>query len=72
MSNFKELKVVGDNDAIFDEKDKLITETGLSFRDRVSNIDKKGNRIWIYPKKPQGKFHVWRSIVAILLLASCL
>ncbi len=69
MSDFKELKVVGENDTIFDETDKLITETGLSFRDRVSNIDKKGNRIWIYPKKPEGKFHFWRSIVAVSLLA---
>ncbi len=70
MSNsFKELKVKDTNEEIFDDKDKLITETGVSFRDRVSNIDKKGHRLMIHPKKPSGKFHKWRAIVAVLLLA---
>jgi len=66
--SFKELKVKGSNDEIFDKGNKLITETGVSFRDRVSNLDKKGNRIWIHPKKPKGKFHNQRIIVAIILL----
>jgi cytochrome c oxidase accessory protein FixG len=40
-----------------------------SFRDRISTVDESGNRKWIYPKKPKGKFFNYRSIVAYLLLA---
>ncbi|MFA6571656.1 MAG: 4Fe-4S binding protein, partial [Bacteroidota bacterium] len=47
-------------DKIYEEVDPLITETGTSFRDKVSNIDRKGKRIWIYPQKPKGKMHSWR------------
>ncbi|MBX3044597.1 MAG: cytochrome c oxidase accessory protein CcoG [Candidatus Kapabacteria bacterium] len=67
--SYKELKIKGSNEEVFSDTDKLITETGVSFRDRVSNIDKKGNRIWIHPKKPKGKFHKWRAVVAVVLLA---
>jgi len=38
------------------------------FRDHISTVDAKGKRVWIYPKKPSGKFHSARSIVAIILL----
>ncbi len=58
-----------ESEAKFIDTEKLITETGDSFRDRVSNIDKKGKRVWIYPKKPKGTFHVWRVVTAIILLA---
>ena len=30
------------------------------FRDQISTVDKSGKRVWIYPKKPSGKF--WSSI----------
>ncbi|MDQ1266784.1 MAG: hypothetical protein QG635_1936 [Bacteroidota bacterium] len=49
--------------------ESLITETGESFRDSVSNIDKKGHRIWIYPTKPSGRFHKARLIVGYFLIA---
>ena len=39
------------------------------FRDEVSTIDKEGKRIWVYPKKPSGRFHNWRIVVSVLLLA---
>lgn len=39
-----------------------------SFRDTLSTLDEKGNRKWIYPKKPKGKFHTYRIIVAVSLL----
>lgn len=39
-----------------------------SFRDSISTISEKGKRVWIYPKKPKGKFTNARSIVSILLL----
>jgi cytochrome c oxidase accessory protein FixG len=41
---------------------------GLNFRDSFSNIDEKGKRIWIYPKKPKGKFHNLRIWVTVVLL----
>ncbi len=66
--SFKELKLKGDNEKNFSGHNKLITDTGVSFRDRVSNLDKKGNRIWIYPKKPGGRYHRMRAVVAIVLL----
>lgn len=40
-----------------------------SFRDRISTVDEKGKRKWMYPKKPKGKFYNYRSIVAYILLA---
>jgi len=40
-----------------------------SFRDRVSSIDQKGKRIWIYPKKPAGNFHRQRLWVSWVLIA---
>ncbi len=39
------------------------------YRDKISTVDNAGKRVWIYPKKPKGKFYSARSIVAILLLA---
>ncbi len=38
------------------------------FRDRIATIDEKGERSWIYPKKPKGKLHNKRVIVSITLL----
>lgn len=38
------------------------------FRDRISTVDEKGKRVWIYPKKPKGRFHRYRVVVAIFLL----
>ncbi|MBP6238091.1 MAG: cytochrome c oxidase accessory protein CcoG [Saprospiraceae bacterium] len=31
------------------------------FRDKISTVDKSGKRIWIYPKKPSGKFTNYRT-----------
>ena len=38
------------------------------FRDSIGTVDEKGNRIWMYPKKPKGKFYTRRGIVATILL----
>lgn len=38
------------------------------YREHLSTLDEEGNRKWIYPKKPKGKFHTWRALVAVLLL----
>lgn len=40
------------------------------FRDHIGTVDEHGKRIWIYPKKPKGRFHNWRAIVAIILLVA--
>lgn len=39
------------------------------FRDKISTVDEKGKRVWIFPKKPSGKFYDRRKIVSYLLLA---
>lgn len=39
-----------------------------SFRDHIPYEDEKGKRKWIYPKKPRGRFHTYRAVVAALLL----
>ena len=31
-----------------------------SYRDAISTVDKDGKRVWVYPKKPSGKFTRWR------------
>jgi len=38
------------------------------FRDKISTVDHAGKRVWIYPKKPKGKFTNWRTVVNIILL----
>lgn len=40
-----------------------------SFRDRIATVDQKGKRIWIYPKRPQGRFYNARTIFSLFLLA---
>ncbi len=39
------------------------------FRDHLATVTEEGERIWIYPKKPSGKFHNYRIIASIILLA---
>ncbi|WP_291724442.1 cytochrome c oxidase accessory protein CcoG [Bernardetia sp.] len=39
------------------------------FRDSISTIDSSGKRVWIYPKAPSGRFHLYRKVVAAFLLA---
>ncbi len=39
------------------------------YRDTIATVDEKGKRIWVYPKKPKGRFHNRRVVVAVILLA---
>jgi len=39
------------------------------FRDHLSNVNKKGKRLWIFPKKPSGNYHRWRIAVSWILMA---
>jgi cytochrome c oxidase accessory protein FixG len=45
-----------------------VKEETESFRDSVSTIDKEGNRLWIYPKKPRGKYTNYRTLVSLAFL----
>lgn len=41
------------------------------FRDKISTVDKSGKRIWLYPKKPSGKFtnyRIWLSYLYFVIL----
>lgn len=40
-----------------------------AYRDAISTVDKKGKRVWIYPKKPKGKFTNYRTYLSWVLLA---
>ncbi|TNF23875.1 MAG: cytochrome c oxidase accessory protein CcoG [Bacteroidetes bacterium] len=40
-----------------------------SFRDHLSTLDESGNRKWIYPKKPAGKYYNYRKWLSYVLLA---
>lgn len=40
-----------------------------AFRDTIGTIDEGGNRKFIFPKKPSGKFYNYRKIVSYVLLA---
>ncbi|KAB2923943.1 MAG: cytochrome c oxidase accessory protein CcoG [Bacteroidetes bacterium] len=40
-----------------------------SFRDSLGIVEKSGKRKWLYPKKPQGRFHRLRVLFSAMLLA---
>jgi cytochrome c oxidase accessory protein FixG len=38
------------------------------FRDRITTMNEEGERVWIYPKRPKGKFTNYRWVVSSFLL----
>ena len=38
------------------------------YRDKIATVDEQGKRIWIYPKKPKGRFYDARTYVSWALL----
>jgi cytochrome c oxidase accessory protein FixG len=38
------------------------------FRDHLSTVDSKGKRVWVYPKKPKGRYYDRRKILSVFLL----
>ncbi|MCF8259712.1 MAG: cytochrome c oxidase accessory protein CcoG [Melioribacteraceae bacterium] len=40
-----------------------------SFRDSLSTVTEDGKRVWVYPKKPSGRFYSARKILSYFLLA---
>lgn len=43
-------------------------EEDNTFRDQISTVDKRGKRLWVFPKKPKGKFTSTRTVVSMVLL----
>ena len=39
------------------------------FRESLATVDADGKRVWLYPRKPSGKFHNWRVGITVALLA---
>ena len=39
------------------------------FRNTIATVDQQGKRIWLFPKKPSGKLHRRRVVVAAVLLS---
>jgi len=42
---------------------------GEEFRDKISTVDEKGKRVWVYPKKQLGKYFTRRAVFSYSLLA---
>jgi cytochrome c oxidase accessory protein FixG len=40
-----------------------------SYRDKLSTVSEEGKRVWVYPKKPKGRFFNYRKIFSFFLLA---
>jgi len=49
---------------LYDEQE-VVDET---FRDHLATMDEEGKRLWVYPKKPKGRFTNYRSLVSYSLL----
>lgn len=45
------------------------TPENEKFRDSIGTINQEGERSWVYPKKPSGKFYEYRKWVSYFLLA---
>lgn len=38
------------------------------YRDKLTTVSDDGKRVWVYPKKPKGRYHFWRNVVAWALI----
>lgn len=45
-----------------------MSEQEEAFRDKIATVNEKGKRIWVYPKKPKGRYYNRRKWVSYLLL----
>ncbi|MDO8367211.1 MAG: cytochrome c oxidase accessory protein CcoG [Saprospiraceae bacterium] len=46
-----------------------VLEDNEEYRDHISTVDAQGKRIWLYPKKPSGRFYNMRTWVSVAFLA---
>lgn len=51
-----------------EQNTEILYEEDEAFRDSLATVDKAGKRIWIYPKKPTGRFYNYRKWVSYFLL----
>jgi cytochrome c oxidase accessory protein FixG len=47
---------------------KPVSDTDLSFRDRPINLDERGGRLWVYAKRPKGKWYTRRTLFSWFVL----
>lgn len=47
---------------------KELYEYDEEYRDTIATVDAQGKRVWVFPKKPKGKFYNARTWVSIILL----
>ena len=47
---------------------KELYEYDEEYRDSIATVDEHGKRVWVYPKKPKGKFFNARKVVSVILL----
>ncbi|MBV6439075.1 MAG: 4Fe-4S binding protein [Haliscomenobacteraceae bacterium CHB4] len=45
-----------------------VVEDTEEYRDHIATVDQQGKRIWLYPKKPSGRFYRWRTWVSVAFL----
>lgn len=38
------------------------------YRDEIATVDNKGNRNWLFPKQPKGRFYQYRTLASIIFL----
>lgn len=46
-----------------------VIEDSEEYRDHIATVDEAGKRVWVYPKKPSGRFYRWRTWVSFAFLA---
>ncbi len=46
-----------------------VFEDNEEYRDHLSTVDARGKRIWLYPKKPSGRYYNMRTWVSVAFLA---
>jgi len=42
---------------------------GDDFRNHIPTVDDSGKRVWVYPRKPRGRFYTARGVLSLFLLA---
>lgn len=55
--------------AIHSDLMQKMEEDTEAYRDSIATVDQDGKRIWLYPKKPSGRFYNARTIVSLVFLA---
>ncbi|MDX1427548.1 MAG: cytochrome c oxidase accessory protein CcoG, partial [Salegentibacter mishustinae] len=43
-------------------------ENKEKFRDKIATAGEAGKRLWVFPKKPSGRFYEYRKFVSYVLL----